>query len=108
MEKRRFQGDPVASKCLKKAYGKDGNGIFIQCNNRIDNFFKIKEGRFRFDRRKNFCTMRMVRHCNRMARGAVDVSLLEKFKASLDGALSNPTQWVATLSMAGGLEVDDL
>jgi len=33
--------------------------------------------------------MRVVKHCNRLPRQAVDAPSLEMFKAKLDGALSN-------------------
>lgn len=38
--------------------------------------------------------------------GSVQV-LLGVFKASLDGALSNMVQWNVSLTMEGGLEIDD-
>ena len=53
------------------------------------NGFKLKEGRFRLDKRKKFFTMRLVRHWNRLPIEAVAVPSLELFKARLDGALSN-------------------
>ena len=50
--------------------------------------FKLEEGRFRLDI-KNFFTVKVVRHWNRLAIEVVDASYLEALKARLDGALSN-------------------
>jgi len=49
----------------------------------------LKEGRFRLDIRKEFFTMRAVRHWHRLPREAVAAPSLAVFKTRLDGALSN-------------------
>ena len=53
------------------------------------NGFKLKEGRFRLDLRKKFCTVRVVRPWPRLPREAVAAPSLEVFKARLNEALRN-------------------
>ena len=54
-----------------------------------ENGFKMEEGEFRLDIRKKFFTARVVRHWNRLPRGAMDATSLVAFMARLDGAVSN-------------------
>ncbi|KFO78821.1 hypothetical protein N303_02635, partial [Cuculus canorus] len=53
------------------------------------NGYKLERGRFRLDIRKNFFTMGVVRHWNRLPGEVVDALSLEAFKARLDGALGS-------------------
>ncbi|KFO73456.1 hypothetical protein N303_03308, partial [Cuculus canorus] len=50
---------------------------------------KLERGRFRLDTRRNFFTMRVVRHGRRLPREAVAAPSLEVFKARLDVALGS-------------------
>ena len=46
-------------------------------------------------------------HWNRLPKEAVDAPSPEAFKARLDVALGSLVWWLATLHIAGGLELDD-
>ena len=92
MEKRKLNGDLIAAfQYLKGAYKKARERLFTRaCSEKTrGNGFKLEEGRFRLDIRQKFLTMRIVRHWQRLPRGAVDAPSLEVFKARLDGVLSN-------------------
>jgi len=81
----------VALLYLKGAYKKVREGLFTRAwsDTTRGNGINVKEGRFRFDIRDKFFTMRVVRHWNRLPRGLVDAPSLGVFKAKLDGASSN-------------------
>ncbi|KFO82641.1 hypothetical protein N303_13802, partial [Cuculus canorus] len=90
LEKRRLRGNLMATfQHLKGAYRKAGEGLFVKsCGSRTrGNGYKLERGTFRLDIRKNFFTIRVVRHWNRLPREVVDAPFLEMFKARLDGTL---------------------
>jgi len=86
---------------------KDGKRHFSRaCSDKTrGNDFKLKESRFRLDIRKNFFTMRVVKHWHGLARDVVDAPSLETFKVRLDGALSNLIKLKMSLLTTGGLDL---
>jgi len=76
---------------LKGPYRKDGDNLFSKayCNRTRSNDFKLREGRFRLDKRKKFFTMRVVKHWSGLSREVVDAPSLETFKVRLDRVLNS-------------------
>jgi len=80
LEERRLWGDLIAAfQCLKGACKKDEVRLFSRacsdqsrCNN-----FKLREGRFRLDIRKNSFMMRLLRHWKRLPSEVVNAPSLE-------------------------------
>ncbi|KAK4832294.1 hypothetical protein QYF61_021693 [Mycteria americana] len=93
LEKRRLWGDlVVAFQYLKGAYKKDRKRLFTRacCDRTWGNSFKQKEVRFRLDIRKNFFTLRVGKHWNRLPREVVDAPSLEVFRAQYWGQFCLP------------------
>ncbi|KAK4818993.1 hypothetical protein QYF61_022824 [Mycteria americana] len=85
-QKKRLRGHLVAAfQYLKGAYEKDEDRLFSRaCSNRTrGNGFKLKEGRFRLDIRKNFFTMRVVKCGNRLLRVVVDLWKHSRFRLDI-------------------------
>jgi len=61
------------------------------------NGFKLEKGRFRWDIRKKFLTVRVVRHWDRLPSEVVVAPSLQVLKARLDVALSNLFYWDVSL-----------
>jgi len=81
----------VAFQYLKGVYRKDGDRFFSRgcCDGTRVSGFNLREGRCRLDIRKNFFTMRVLKHWRRLPREVVEAPSLETFKARLEGALRN-------------------
>jgi len=106
LEKRKLWGDLIAAfQYLKGACRKGGEDLFSKacCDRTRSNGFKLRECRFRLDRRRKFFAMRVVKHWHRLPREVVEAPSLETFKARLDGALSNLVLLKMSLPTVGGL-----
>jgi len=102
--KRRLREDLRAAASAWRGCERAGEGLVIRAwgdRTRGDGF-KLKEGTFRLDPRKEFFPMRVVRPWPRLPREAVAAPSLAGFKARLDRAWSSLGWWKGSLPRAGG------
>ncbi|KGL77501.1 hypothetical protein N309_07713, partial [Tinamus guttatus] len=90
LEKRRLRGDLISvSKYLKGGSEEDGAGLFsvVARDRTRGNGHKLKHQKFHRSLRKNFLTVRVTEHWNRLPREVVESPSLEIFQTHLDAVL---------------------
>jgi len=90
LKKRRLRGDLInAYKYLKGGCQKDGARLFsvVPSDRTRGNRHKWKHKKFHLNMRKNFLTLRVTEHSNRLPRGVTDSPSLEVLEMCLDEIL---------------------